>query len=59
MTDEEEIEQYSCINPTCPNFSADGYIYCESHIHGFPRRMPDHLIKLKEKMRKQKLQCLS
>lgn len=33
-----------CSEDECFNYRVSGYIYCENHLYGFPRKLPQDVI---------------
>lgn len=43
----EELERWKermCTYTGCPNLSVQGYIYCETHLHGSPQKAPSWVL---------------
>lgn len=41
----EYLKEHKCQEIDCYNFSVRGYVFCEHHLYGFPRKMDDEDIK--------------
>jgi hypothetical protein len=40
-----------CSEDGCKNYRMRGYIFCEGHLHGFPRRIDDDWFEAYEKLK--------
>jgi hypothetical protein len=38
-------KEHACTVPGCPNYAEPGFVYCEAHLHGTPRKLPDEVQK--------------
>jgi len=46
MMDKKEQEEWierKCASEGCYNYHMSEYIYCEPHMYGFPRKLPDEI----------------
>lgn len=53
---EKQIKFYKenrCNCKGCPNLCAKGYVYCEHHLHDFPSRIPDKVLKILDEGKEQ------
>jgi len=52
----EYLKENKCSEEGCFRFRAKGYIFCEGHLHGFPKSMDDEDVERLNKCNKVKIE---